>query len=124
MLNDGLFGDFRLSTLICWRRTRISASSRALDRNSLVSTHAINMRKSIIWHQHHPIRRRIASPIEFQVGTGISITDSPEDCQPDRISGRDRGREAAIAEYPGRNVTLRQRTRVLDGTVRAGALTR
>ena len=24
--------------------------------------------------------------------------------------------EAAIAEYPGRNVTLRQRTRLLDGT--------
>jgi hypothetical protein len=25
--------------------------------------------------------------------------------------------EAAIAEYPGRNVTLRQRSRLLDGTM-------
>ena len=71
-LNDGRFGDLRLSTLICWRRTRISASSRALDRNSLISAHAIKMRKSIIGYQHHPIRRMIASQIEFPVETPVS----------------------------------------------------
>jgi len=37
LLNAGLFGDLRLSTLIWWRRTRISASRRALDRNSPMS---------------------------------------------------------------------------------------
>src|SRR5437588_11119846 len=70
LLNDGRFGDLRLSTLICWRRTRISASSRALERTSLISAYAINMRKLIIGYQHHPIRRMIASQIEFPVGTG------------------------------------------------------
>ena len=68
LLNTGLFGDFRLSTLICWRSTRISASSRALDRNSLISAHTIKMRKSIIGHQHRPIRQGTASQIEFPVG--------------------------------------------------------
>jgi len=51
LLNAGLFGDFRLSTLICWRSTRISASSRALDRNSPVSAHPSSKRKSIIVHE-------------------------------------------------------------------------
>src|SRR6266436_4619240 len=32
LLRAGLFGDLRLSTLICWRRTKICASLRALDR--------------------------------------------------------------------------------------------
>jgi hypothetical protein len=44
-------------------------SSRALDRKSLVSTHASNMRKSIIGHEHHPIRRLLASRMGFPVGT-------------------------------------------------------
>ncbi len=56
LLNARLFGDFGLSTLICWRSTRISASSRALDRNSPVSAHPSSKRKSIIVHEHHPIR--------------------------------------------------------------------
>jgi len=51
LLNAGLFGDFGLSTLICWRSTRISASSRALDRNSPVSAHPSSKRKSIIVHE-------------------------------------------------------------------------
>jgi hypothetical protein len=62
LLNTGLFGDFRLSTLICWRSTRISASSRALDRNSPVSANPSSKRKSIIVHEHHPIRPS-ASPV-------------------------------------------------------------
>ena len=45
------------------------ASSRALDRKSLVSTHASNMRKSIIGHEHHLIRRLLASRMGFPEGT-------------------------------------------------------
>ncbi len=56
LLNASLFGDFRLSTLICWRSIRISASSRPLDRNSPVSAHPSSKRRSIIGHEHHPIR--------------------------------------------------------------------
>ena len=54
--------------MICWRRARISASSRDLDRNSLVSAYAINMRKSIIGHQHRPIRRGLPAPLSFRLG--------------------------------------------------------
>ena len=51
-----LFGLLRRSTLICCRRTRISASSRTLERNNLVSTDHNSMRPSNIGHEHHPIR--------------------------------------------------------------------
>ena len=51
-----LFGDLRRSTLICCRRTRISASSRPLERNKLVSAVHSSMRTSTIGHEHHPIR--------------------------------------------------------------------
>ena len=40
LLKATRFGDLRRSTLSWCRRTRISASSRALDRNSLVSAQA------------------------------------------------------------------------------------
>jgi hypothetical protein len=43
LLNAGLFGDLRLSTLIWWRRTRISASRRALKRNSPMSAPQSNL---------------------------------------------------------------------------------
>src|SRR5258708_2802073 len=43
-----LFGDLRRSTLICCRRTRISASSRALEQNKLVSAVHSSMRRSTI----------------------------------------------------------------------------
>ena len=39
------FGALRRSTLIWCQRTRISASNRALDRNSLVSAQTSNLRK-------------------------------------------------------------------------------
>src|SRR5258708_17487509 len=51
-----LFGELRRSTLICYRRTRISASSRPLERNKLVSAVHSSMRTSTIGHEHHPIR--------------------------------------------------------------------
>ena len=51
-----LFGDLRRSTLICCRRTRISASSRTLERNKLVSAVHSSMRTSTIGHEHHSIR--------------------------------------------------------------------
>jgi hypothetical protein len=48
-----LFGDLRRSTLICCRRTRISASSRTLERNKLVSAVHSSRRTSTIGHEHH-----------------------------------------------------------------------
>src|SRR6202007_2657956 len=51
-----LFGDLRRSTLICCRRTRISASSRALERHKPGSADHSSMRTSTIGHEHHPIR--------------------------------------------------------------------
>jgi hypothetical protein len=53
--STNLFGDLRRSTLICYRRTRISASSRALEQNKLVRAVHSNMRTSTIGHEHHPI---------------------------------------------------------------------
>jgi hypothetical protein len=50
------FGDLRRNTLICCRRTRISASSRALERNKPASADHSSMRASTIGHEHHPIR--------------------------------------------------------------------
>jgi hypothetical protein len=48
LLNAGLSGDLRLSTLIWWRRIRISASRRALDRNSPMSAPQSNLSSRII----------------------------------------------------------------------------
>ena len=56
LLKANRFGALRLSTLSWYRRTRISASSRALDRNSAFSVYASNLKKSIIGNEHHPIR--------------------------------------------------------------------
>jgi hypothetical protein len=50
-----LFANFGRSTLICCRRTRISASSRTFEKNNLVSTVHSSMRASTIGHEHHPI---------------------------------------------------------------------
>jgi hypothetical protein len=33
------------------------------------------MRKSIIGHEHHPIRRLLASRMGFPVGTGLDISE-------------------------------------------------
>jgi hypothetical protein len=56
LLKATRFGDLRRSTLSWCRRTRISASNRALDRNSLVSAQASNLKKSIIGNEHCAIR--------------------------------------------------------------------
>jgi hypothetical protein len=56
LLKTDLFGDLRSSTLICCRRTRISASSRALERNGQVSADHSSMRTLSIGHEHHPNR--------------------------------------------------------------------
>jgi len=56
LLNAGLFGDFRLKHVDLLAKYQNFASSRALDRNSSVSAHPSSKRKSIIVHEHHPIR--------------------------------------------------------------------
>ena len=53
---DTSLGEFRRSTLICCRRTRISASSRARERNKPMSADHNSMKNSIIGHEHHLIR--------------------------------------------------------------------
>ena len=75
-----LFGDLRRSTLICCRRTRISASSRTLERNKLVSAVHSSMRTSTIGHEHHPIRPA---------------------SQPDRVSDKDKCHSFRTLRLPG-----------------------
>ena len=70
-----LFGELRRSTLICCRRTRISASSRPLERNKLVSAVHSSMRTSTIGHEHHPIRPASQPYRVFDKDT--QITSSP-----------------------------------------------
>lgn len=43
LFKAGLFDDLRLRTLIWWRRTKISASRRALDRTSPMNAPQINL---------------------------------------------------------------------------------
>jgi hypothetical protein len=71
LLRVGLFGDLRLSTLICWRRTKISASRRALDWNSPMSAPQSNPSSWIIAQQHHPIRTGSPAIWGFRQGQRI-----------------------------------------------------
>ena len=50
------FGAVRRRTRICWRRTRFSASSVALDRNSPISSDQITLQPAHIGREHRPIR--------------------------------------------------------------------
>jgi hypothetical protein len=52
------FGAVRRRTRICWRRTRFSASSVALDRNSPNSSDQITLQPAHIGREHRPIRPR------------------------------------------------------------------
>jgi hypothetical protein len=56
LLKTTRFGHLRRSTLTCCRRTRISASSRALERNKQASTDHSSVRTLTIGYEHHPIR--------------------------------------------------------------------
>jgi hypothetical protein len=117
LLNTGLFGDLRLSTLIWWRRTRISASRRALERNSPMSAPQNNLSSWIIGREHHPIRA--GSPgTEFPTRTGIAgsskrrfspgtrTTQSANVWPPSRGSGRSSPRRGGLMQrwpcYPYR----------------------
>jgi hypothetical protein len=52
------FGDLRRSTLSWCRRTRISASNVARDRNSPIKAYQINLQRSLIGSEYQPIRGR------------------------------------------------------------------
>jgi hypothetical protein len=56
--NANSFGDLRRSTLSWCRRTRISASNAARDRNSPIKAHQINLQRSLIGSEYQPIRGR------------------------------------------------------------------
>src|SRR3954447_24751988 len=91
-----VYGHFRRHTpevgAVCGKAARtVLCGGRAMKRTSLPlqgvmshigtnlpirGTHASNMRKSIIGHEHHPIRRLLASRMGFPVGTGLSSVTS------------------------------------------------
>src|SRR5262249_32468547 len=56
LLKAGLLGPIRRRTLICWRSTRFSASSAALERNKPTSAHQISLQRFPHPAQHQPIR--------------------------------------------------------------------
>jgi hypothetical protein len=56
--NANRFGELRRSTLSWCRRTRISASNAARDRNSQIKAHQINLQRSLIGSEYRPIRGR------------------------------------------------------------------
>jgi hypothetical protein len=58
LLNANRLGDLRRSTLSWCRRTRISASNAARDRNSPIRAHQINLQRSLIGSEYQPIRGR------------------------------------------------------------------
>src|SRR5260370_14113886 len=68
----GLFGDLRLSTLIWWRRTKISVSRRALDWTSPISAPQSNLSSLPIGHQHHPIRPCSPAVWSFRQGQSVA----------------------------------------------------
>jgi hypothetical protein len=61
----------RLSTLICWRRTKISASRRALDWNCPMSAPQSNLSNWTIVQQHHPIRTGSPAVWSFRHGQRV-----------------------------------------------------
>src|SRR5258708_13399424 len=76
LLRAGLFDDLRLSTLICWRRTKISASRRALDWNSPMSAPQSNLSSWTIGQQHRPIRT--GSPAIWSFRQGHPLAHAPQ----------------------------------------------
>src|SRR5713226_3506465 len=61
---------FRRSTLICCRRTSISASSSALDLKSEAKTPRISLSTSVIRPRAYPVHSLRLCRIEFSVHTG------------------------------------------------------
>src|SRR5499427_10513271 len=61
-------GPIRRRTLICWRSTRFSTSSAALERNNPTSAHQISLQTSLIAHSIN--RFALARHwVRFAVGT-------------------------------------------------------
>src|SRR6266446_285865 len=77
LLRRGRFGACRRSTLTCWRRTRFSASSLALDLKSDPRTWRISLNKSIIRSQAYPVCSLRPSRIEFSLHTGLRTGSPP-----------------------------------------------
>jgi CspA family cold shock protein len=82
--NANRFGDLRCSTLSWCRRTRISASNAALDRNSPIKAHQINLQRSLIGSEYQ--RRHIVQSINYLADD--DAIDNRSGLQPDA-----RGRE-------------------------------
>src|SRR5216683_2379753 len=66
---SGVFTGCVRSTLSWCRRTRISASNAARDRNSPIKAHPINLQRSLIRSKYQPIRGRWSAVFRFAVGT-------------------------------------------------------
>jgi len=70
LLKAGLLGPIRRRTLICWRSTRFSTSSAALERNNPTSAHQISLQTSLIAHSIN--RFALARHwVRFAVGPGV-----------------------------------------------------
>jgi DNA invertase Pin-like site-specific DNA recombinase len=91
---------FSLSTLTCWRSTRISASSRALDRSSPVSAHPSSKKNRSSWHEHHPIRPSAPPVWAFRQGTrgAMARTHRKRTC-PRRGPGKPAGGGPSFRRY-------------------------
>jgi N-methylhydantoinase A/oxoprolinase/acetone carboxylase beta subunit len=79
----GLFGDLRLSTLICWRRTKISASRHTLDWNSPMSVDRRNSPRArttttrrLLARRHAGMRYRGQS---YEVPVSVPRLRGPDD---------------------------------------------
>ena len=110
MPNASRFGDLRRKTLSWCRRTRISASNAARDRNrnSPIKAHQINLQRSLIGSEYQPIRGR-GQPFWVCGRDSGQITSSSSQliCQ---------RRPARTSRAPGAHVpdgrTIRQSTKI------------
>jgi hypothetical protein len=68
VLKANLLGEVRRNKLTCCRRIRISASSRSLERNKLVSADHSNVKTSTIEAEHHLIRSGQPTVQRFRQG--------------------------------------------------------
>src|SRR5450759_553583 len=85
LFRSGRFGIRRRSTLICCRRTRISASSFALDLKSEATTPRISLNRSFIRSRTYAVCSLRPCRIEYSVHTG----DKRSHVRPMKLAAQD-----------------------------------
>src|SRR5436190_23586758 len=113
-----LLGELRRSTLICCRRTRFSASSRARERNKPMSADHNRMKNSTMGHEHHPIRL-IRQPYRVfdkdTLSTGGRSVTSPPSAPAYRLLRAWRMEREPQSRASGDPIVVRTRGDRLDG---------